>query len=496
MTGGLIQLVSYGVEDLFLINDPQITLFKLVYKRHTNFSIEAIPQHFVQVPNFNNTSSCIISKQGDLIGKTYLVLTLPKLAHINKNIVFAWSRKIGLNIIKKIKILIGGQLIDEQYGEWLNIWAELIGPRDNTTYNGYNKMIGNIPELYNYSSSKEEYTLHIPLQFWFCRDPCSYLPLISLQYNEVQINLELNDLNNCLSIAPDHYIETVNDISTLKEGEYIEQYVDDQTHSGVYNYFDTDKKRLYYKKISPTNFEARNNNNNNNNNTSYYIYGLTSKHWLEPKKNTSAKTNLFNNINFSITKAFLLVDYIYLDDEERKKIMQSKQDFLIEKVENIEELPISSNNNLFKINLNYPCKFFVWTVQYNYIKDNNDPFNYTDSYKYINNKLVGKSLIQEETFLLNDKERISIRDYKYFNYIQPYQYFEHPINEGINVYSFSIFPYMIQPSGSCNMSQLDNIQIKFRTNNISLNNKARFRGFALVYNILRIVNGLSGLVFD
>ena len=134
MTGGIIQLVSYGAEDLFLINDPQITFFKIVYRRHTNFSVEAIPQYFNQTPNFGRKSSCIITKQGDLIGQTYLVLTLPELKYknINNNILFAWSRKIAFNIIKNVEIIIGDQLIDKQYGEWLNIWYELIGPRENS----------------------------------------------------------------------------------------------------------------------------------------------------------------------------------------------------------------------------------------------------------------------------------------------------------------------------------------------------------------------------
>jgi hypothetical protein len=137
MTGGLIQLVAYGVEDLFLTQDPQITYFKVIYRRHTNFSTEEIPQLFSHDPNFGEKVTCILTKTGDLIRKIYLVLTLPKVSKFvdnNNNIdnitKFAWVRRVGFAIIKNIEVQIGEQLIDRQYGEWMNIWTELTNARD------------------------------------------------------------------------------------------------------------------------------------------------------------------------------------------------------------------------------------------------------------------------------------------------------------------------------------------------------------------------------
>ena len=132
MSGGLIDLVAKGIEDIFLINNAQITFFKTIYRRYTNFSIEPIPVPFINKPNFGKKTSCIILKNGDLIRKMQLVITLPSiplfkdengaLDVINK---FAWVRKIGFALIKKIEIIINEELIDCQYGDWLNIWNEL-----------------------------------------------------------------------------------------------------------------------------------------------------------------------------------------------------------------------------------------------------------------------------------------------------------------------------------------------------------------------------------
>jgi hypothetical protein len=340
------------------------------------------------------------------------------------------------------------------------------------------------------------------------------LPLISLQYNEVKINIELSDLRKSLNITPDHYIEIAdNPIVLFKPFEYIEQNLDNVINSGIFCYYDSDTRRLYYRKTSKNNFQANPNptsislrqNRVNTTNMNYQIYGTTSKTFLTPKPLTTAKTNpginLFNDNTFHINKCYLLINYVYLDADERSKIMQAKHNYLIEQVERISAQPINTPNNLVNIGLTQPCKFLVWMVQYTYIKNLNDAFNYTNSYKYSllnqGGKLIGKSIVKEETLLLNNTERISNREYQYFNYIQPYQLFPYPVNEGINVYSFSLSPHLLQPSGSCNMSQIDNIQIRLSlSSDINPNNTAIFSGYALVYNILRIVNGLSGLVFD
>jgi hypothetical protein len=512
MTGGLIQLVAYGVQDIFLTRDPQITFFKVVYRRHTNFSTEPIPQFFTQKPDFGKKSTCIISKNGDLLGTSYLVITLPKIKDYTSisdpYTKFAWVRKIGYALIKSIEIEIGGQTIDKHYGEWLNIWTELTCPK----FEGINKLIGNIPELTELSKGKDEYTLYIPLQFWFCRNIGLALPLVSLQYSDVKITVELNDADKCYILSPTHYIEVENDIINFTPFEYIEQNINGTICTGLFTDFDILKKRLYFVKISKDKFSSLGIDNPLNltpvkireeifreENRKYLIYGKTTNTTVMPKINSSVQTysnSKFRNIN--IKECYLLLDYIYLDEEERLKFVQSKHDYLVEHVTLLDEKNIESTNRFINIGLIQPCKFITWTVQANYLVDktNNDQFNYTDNYIYKNGKQIGNSLINNQTILLNGNARLSYRRYEYFNHVQPYQHFNCAPSEGINLYSFCLTPMLFQPSGSCSMGQIKNIQIHLNlSSSVSINNQVKFKGYAMGYNILRIVNGLAGLIF-
>src|SRR5207253_7653883 len=238
MTGGLIQLVAYGLQDLFLTRDPQITFFKVVYRRHTNFSIDQLPQYFITQPDFGTTATCILSKEGDLVEQIYLVITLPKIkqfftdsTHIDNITKFAWIRKIGFGMIDYIETEIGGQIIDRHYGEWLNLWHEIfVSPNLNRSVNN---MIGNIPELYDFTNGKDAYTLYIPLQFWFCRNSGLAIPMIALQYSEVKIRLVLKNAESCYILTPTNYIQMFNDVVNFKQFEYIEQNVNGQIASGI-----------------------------------------------------------------------------------------------------------------------------------------------------------------------------------------------------------------------------------------------------------------------
>jgi hypothetical protein len=194
---------------MFLTNDPQITYFKIVYRRHTNFTIEEIRQNFIQISDFGSKVTANISKVGDLMEKTTLVINLPKINPFQDGISqVAWVKNIGYRIIKSISIEINGRTISKNYGEWMYLWNEMFSPLDNKM----DKITGNIEELINYSYSKNEYVLYIPLQFWFCRNAGNALPLISMIYSDIKINLEINSLDYCLKITPTHYIKCDADI--------------------------------------------------------------------------------------------------------------------------------------------------------------------------------------------------------------------------------------------------------------------------------------------
>jgi hypothetical protein len=174
MGGGLLQLVAYGAQDVYLTGNPQITFFKVVYRRHTNFSIESIQQTFNGNAGKGKRVTCQISRNGDLVHKLYVVFDTVESTKTD-------ARKC----IKKVEVEIGGQLIDRQYGDWMEIWNELTLPKGKET--GYIKMIDG-------TLASGDSKAYVPLEFWFCRNIGLALPLIALQYHEVKINIEFANI--------------------------------------------------------------------------------------------------------------------------------------------------------------------------------------------------------------------------------------------------------------------------------------------------------------
>ena len=196
MGGGLLQLVAYGAQDVYLTGNPQITFFKVVYRRHTNFSLESIQQTFNGKFDWGSRVTCQISRNGDLVHKMYVEVELEKLedspgaAILNDN-VNRYVNYIGHRLLKSVEVEIGGQRIDKQYSHWMYIWNELslnVGKKD-----GYGEMIGADSDMTSFEDNK----IFIPLEFWFCRNIGLALPLIALQYHEVKVNIEIETFNNC-----------------------------------------------------------------------------------------------------------------------------------------------------------------------------------------------------------------------------------------------------------------------------------------------------------
>jgi hypothetical protein len=173
-----MQLVAYGAQDIYLTGNPQITFFKVVYRRHTNFSMESIEQTFNGTAGLGKRVTATISRNGDLVNGMWL--------EVQTTIGGGQPADYGFgnNLVKTAELEIGGQLIDKHYGEWMNIWGELSTPAGKLA--GYDAMVGNSGFAQNDSNK----ALDVPLQFWFCRNPGLALPLIALQYHEVKLVLE------------------------------------------------------------------------------------------------------------------------------------------------------------------------------------------------------------------------------------------------------------------------------------------------------------------
>ena len=212
MGGGLMQLLAYGTQDQYLTGNPQITYFKAVFRRHTNFSIESQKLIFSGTTKFGGSSTCTIYKNADLMYKVYLQVQLPsiKLTVNNSYKSFRWLNWIGHKIIKKYSLKLGGSTIDgDGYdGEWLHILNEL--SQKEGKKEGYAEMVGNVPRLTQIHSIKDDtgtdrketildkYMLYIPLHFWFCKNPGLALPLNSLSETNIEIIVDFEEFNNLI----------------------------------------------------------------------------------------------------------------------------------------------------------------------------------------------------------------------------------------------------------------------------------------------------------
>jgi len=214
MGGGLLQLVAYGAQDVYLTGNPQITFFKVVYRRHTNFAIEAIQQTFNGTPTFGNRVTCQISRNGDLIHRVYLSI-------IDYTSTEPVCPYFGLRLINYVEIEIGGQKIDKHYSQWMYVWNELSLPHPKKE--AYKTMVGANNKL----AALTKANLYIPLEFWFCRNVGLALPLIALQYHEVKINILFEDKIKCQGTA-----------TAIAELSSVNLWVD-------YIFLDTDERRRF-----------------------------------------------------------------------------------------------------------------------------------------------------------------------------------------------------------------------------------------------------------
>ena len=541
MGGGLMQLVAYGAQDVYLTGNPQITFWKVSYRRHTNFAMESIEQTFNGQADFGRRVTCTISRNGDLCYRTYLQVTLPEINQHMKNTngsatagVYArWLDFPGEQLISQVEVEIGGQRIDRQYGDWMHIWNQLTLTGEQQR--GYYKMVGNTTQLTFITdpsfndvdgpcesnaprqvcaprNALPETTLYVPFQFWYCRNPGLALPLIALQYHEVKINLDIRPIDECL----------------------------------------------------------------------WAVGSLDC---------TSGSGKVTTAYNQSLVAASLYVDYVFLDTDERRRMAQNPHEYLIEQLQFTGDESVGSSSNKIKLNFNHPVKELVWVVQPDenvdycsslecgqslYSTLGAQPFNYTDAVDALPNAIhsfggpdaiinpsgtafinasglfadagavddaatsaqwwnhqtgqdysapnfdsaMNSGVSDAGTFVLaetsldmhcwgenpvvtaklqlNGQDRFSEREGTYFDLVQPFQHHTRSPDTGINVYSFALRPEEHQPSGSCNFSRIDNATLQLVLSNATVEGTktAKVRVYATNYNVLRIMSGMGGLAYS
>jgi len=243
MGGGLLQLVAYGAQDAYITGNPHITFWKVLYKRHTNFAMEAFRVNFTGSPQYGQRVVAVINRNADLMYKTYLEVTLPDTTAATGGLTtdVLWTgdaqRRLGYALLKKLEVEIGGQIIDTHYGEWLYLWENLTASYDTSCK--LDAMVGG--SLGGTSTSLTSCggrpgVLYIPLQFWFCRNPGLALPLIALQYHEVRMNITLSSATDLVSKGA--YASVSAAAAALPQLKDMALYID-------YIYLDVDERRRF-----------------------------------------------------------------------------------------------------------------------------------------------------------------------------------------------------------------------------------------------------------
>lgn len=249
MGGGLLQLVAYGAQDAYITGNPHITFWKVLYKRHTNFAMEAMRVNFTGSPAYGQRSVVVINRNADLMFRTYLEVTLPdtRAAATGAAQDVLWTaggrRRLGYLLIQQVEIEIGGQIMDRHYGEWMYLWESLTSQYDQSVR--LDQMLGAAVEG-TFSTpagcNGRPTVLYIPLSFWFCRNPGLALPLIALQYHEVRLNFifrQATDLVQNITTGGGAFTGgVVGAAAALPRFKDAAVYVD-------YIYLDTDERRRF-----------------------------------------------------------------------------------------------------------------------------------------------------------------------------------------------------------------------------------------------------------
>jgi len=533
MAGGLLDLANNSSEDVYLTNQPQITFFKVAFRRHTNFAMETIDTAFNNEMTFGSSGTVTFKDQGDLINKMYLKIVLNSVNPEGNN--FAWIRRLGHAIIDNITIDIGGKIVDRLTGTWLDIWYELSHKKDHER--GYDNIIGDIPKLTTYDTNiKPSHTLLIPLQFWFNRFMGLALPLVALQYSSININVTLANLNS-LIIKDDNFnnnLVTISDVSLLSNIVYLdteerrrfaqssheylieqlqfngEEFVTNNLNQYKLGFFfpckelvwavkdgnyTTGEKFLYYTHLDQWDIsvfnEAAKKLLKESISINFDPSVITGQTWvlIEP-------TNIFNFNNVNITNNSL--SNIWFN--ENSLIFQGQENNV-----NYNSL-ISANieinasqeiiyktidaSNITISDLSRPISSLVDTRY-----QANDPIVY--QFNNYGTRIDGTGDSLESALLkYNGINRFDRRDGRFFNILQPYYYHTNIPKKGIYTYSFSIYPEEYQPSGVSNLSVIESIFILFNFNQEIVKPTSRCFIFGRNTNILRFFNGLAGTAYN
>ena len=550
MSGALLQLATLGSQDAYLTSDPEITLFKSKYFKHTHFGTETVDMSFESNLNFgnDNETTANIEKYGDLISKLVLVIELD--AVTDDDVEWGYVNKLGHAIIDEISITIGETEIDKHDSHWLNVYYDLYANKSHDS--NYNKMIGNVSDMKKLSKSHSKYELYIPINFWFTKLSTAMFPICALDNVNFQIKVRLNEALSCINYKgttePSSLPNVTNsyflvDYIFLSDEErnlfrsqvskyLIEKVQDFETNistasSEVNLTFDRPCKYILWNTILER-YENRN----------AYLSWAHDDDWNKAKDNfakllwlstrenltfdasdnpiitlSSTVTNVNNSLS-TVSNGLSLLETLsskvsglflfasvdssdstqYNIDATIDNVILLSNSLTFEDISyTISELAADSDSSS-TVKSNQLT--FLQKNQYSVI----EMFNSGNFINRLDNPIIKSSL------LLNGKERIKERDGVYFNYLIPYYYFKNTPQDGVNIYNFALSPMDVQPSGTINFSQVQDKKLKLTIGKQNVADTSYFKNFyksgtlrvyTLSYNMLSVnpINNSANLEF-
>ena len=504
MTAGALLQLQNGTSDrmAFLISNKQITHFKSVYKKYSNFSTEFIniqPILTSSVLSFDKDTKITfeIPRDGDAISNIYLTLELPDI-YSDSNYQFQWIKRIGEYIIKDVSLQIDtNKTIDKHYSEWFHAYSEL--NYDEGKKKGYYRMIGNIPELYDPANAPGNggiypnntrfaphlptipsiinRKIYLPLIFWFNKLSSFSFPLIAIQKTIMNITFNFRRLQDLYTVV-----------------DY-----------GITN-----------KRIKPTT-------------TAHYI-----GNFLNPQDVN--KSSLYINPRLEINN-------IFLDNFERTQFALSSHEYLITQLQCINKIESTSKTLSIDLkNFNKPITQLIYMIRRSDMENINEWSNYTNwniqdippysntyinpygnalalttnNIKYYKNKnLLKSAIIRIENYEIttgdsvdNDNSsgsHISGKDNLFFNLVSNFNTNRNIPQEGIYTYSFALDNTNLQPSGAINFSGITNKHLILNLTDLNPNETINsstgtpytynyvINVFAVNYEILKIMGGMVGI---
>ena len=528
--GALIQLVSFGTLDVALVGSPDITFFRSQYRQYSNFAMESIEQVFNGTADYGKRATSIISRSADLMAGAELETTLPLLVGADWGLLaagegtltdgLAYTDSVGHAIIDEVTLKIGGNDIDKQYGEWLEIVSELT--INKSLEYGYNQMVGKsddrsdavayaLPAKDAYSPLRTYWT---PLRFFF-EKPGLAIPLIALEFNEVKITFDFASANSCVRTQGTVQASTGSGSSQFTscklyvdyiflENEERAMLIDEPQSYLITQIQKQDSDSITWSGTSTTSIRLN--------------FNLPCKEliWV-------AKEDVSTSIAVGFPKQFSF------DDVSRTYEVQTLTIPPLARPSDVATITLNGDANTAAFaNLDTPTQMAVkiadtpvtawhligngWTavaagatVIFTSLVGEVMAGAFTATFPGSTTGAfvqtiagvdpVNLDLISTCVLQVNNQDRFSVRPARYFQLVQPYHHHTKTPEKKIHVYSFALNPEAFQPSGSLNYSKVDNSILKVRSVAAAGSGAGIVTVYAVNLNTFNVREGVSGLGF-